>query len=272
MMKITKKQETNKLSAVLKGIILGFVIMMSLYHVCFDDKSKKLVDHKEVYNALIDKRTQIDSELIQNLLNDSLTKQEYALAVIEHKKLFKEKLRACNNEKKNIAYDFTFNGRNSFHYWLFVFGISFSFFFLALRYTFRIISEVKNGDLKKSLIFESIGWIAISLFWVIHTVFKKTDDLPTIIYAITMFSVCIVLGFSIFYSIKYLIHRKEHTLKSYKASIINLIELIGEIRVNHYFKMAAKAMTKENKEIISKDSEVMDKKIFSTLEKVADGE
>lgn len=36
--------------------------------------------------------------------------------------------------------------------------------------------------------------------------------------------------------------------------------------------MAAKAQTKENEEIIAKDSEVMDKKIFSTLEKVADGE
>ncbi|MFK7749249.1 MAG: hypothetical protein AB8B65_12710 [Kordia sp.] len=248
-----------------------FIITMSLYHASFPDVPKELESHKYVYKSIIKDRDRIDKELVNKLLSNSLTREEYADTLIKHKQLFKQKLRDCNKEKKAIVHNFTFNGRSSFHYWFFVFGLSFSFLILALRYTYKLVYKLKGGYLKKSLIFESVGWIAISLFWVLHTVFKKTDDLPNSVYILVVFSISILISISIFFLLKHLANRKHHTLKSYKASVINLIELVGDIRVNHYFHIAAKAINKDNEKIISKDSEIMDKKIFTTLEKVADG-
>ena len=46
--------------------------------------------------------------------------------------------------------------------------------------------------------------------------------------------------------------------------------MVADIRANHYFHMAAKAQNIDNKAIIEKDVEIVDEKIFSTLEKVAD--
>ncbi|MBC8755863.1 hypothetical protein H2O64_14390 [Kordia sp. YSTF-M3] len=269
---MSQRKNQFKIKEILRGIVLYLCITMSLYHVSFNFLSNEQIEHKKTYVPIIKERNENQQSLFNKFEKNEITKSDFLRLYKEQTKLSKTKINNYNYVKRDLALAHSFNGRNSFQYWLFVFGLSFSFFALSIRYTLRIIYDHKNKYLKKSLVLEASAWIAVSLFWVIHSIFITNADLPTPIYASVMFCICLVLGFSIFFSIKYLINRKAHTLKSYKASIVNLIELIGEIRVDHYFKMAAKAMTKENKEIISKDSEVMDKKIFSTLEKVADGE
>ncbi|QHI38673.1 hypothetical protein IMCC3317_40670 [Kordia antarctica] len=244
---------------------------MSLTHVYFSSKPDGTRENYLEYKSITKERDSVQNLLLLQLSNGIINKEEFIKIFHNKSDIYIDKIKKCNKEKRIIINNFKFNGRKSFHYWLFIFGLSFSFFFLAMRYSYRIVIDHKNKYLKKSLALEASAWMAVSLFWVAHSVFVKNADLPTPMYASVMFGICLLLGLSIFYFIKFLTNRKEHTLKSYKTSIVNLIQLIGEIRVDHYFKMSAKAMTKENKEIISKDSEVMDKKIFSTLEKVADG-
>lgn len=271
----TKKsqQKANfKIKSIIKGIVLLFAITMSLFHVNFDDISNEQITHKKTYLPIIKERNSSQKLLLAQLENNEITKEQYIKLYKEKYAFYKGKINNYNSKKRELVKIHDFNGRKSFHYWLFIFGLSFSFFFLAVRYAYRIIIDSKDKYLKKSLAIEASAWMAISLFWVGHSIFVKSSDLPTYVYAAIMFCICLMISISTFYFIKYLINRKEHTLKSYKASIVSLIQLIGEIRVDHYFKIAGKAMTKENKEIIFKDSEVMDKKIFSTLEKVADGE
>ena len=235
----------------------------------FNDRPD-VAENNKTYKLLIQQRDSIENLLLAQLATDEITKNTYVDRLRLNTTFYKEKIKECNKEKREIIRSFSFNGRNSFHYWLFVFGLSISFFFLAIRYTYRINIDYKNKHLKKSLIVEASAWIAVSLFWVIHSVFVQNADLPTPVYAGLMFSVCLLIGVSIFYFIKYLIHRKTHTIESYKNSIINLISLISDIRINHYFHMAAKAQNKDNEEIIKKDVEIVEEKIFSTLEKVAD--
>ncbi|WP_156169196.1 hypothetical protein [Kordia jejudonensis] len=269
-MKTKKKQETNKSLSYIKGIVLIFIITMSLIHVFYNDKYDKLTAHKKTYKPIISERKAIEMDLLTDLQNNKISKTEYISKLLAHKELYAKKIKDYNKEKKELAYEFSFHGRNSFHYWLFIFGLAFSFFCLALRYTYNMIVNSNNKSLTKSFVFESSAWLAVSLFWVFHAVFVNNADLPKPVYAIVMFLVCLLIGFSILYTIKYIVHRKTHTLKSYKNSIIKLISLVADIRANHYFHMAAKAQNDRNKASIEKDVEIVDDKIFSTLEKVAD--
>lgn len=263
-----KKQ---KIYSLLRGIVIFFLITISLFHVYFDSYPTAAVEkNNSHYDFLISSRDSVENSLIKQLAIGKITKETYIEKLSENKSYYKKQVSLCNAEKRQILRDFSFNGRNSFHYWLFIFGLSISFFSLALLYNYRIVKNSKNKFLKKSLKFESISWTAVSLFWVIHSIFINKADLPTTFYAIVTFSICLVIGYSIFYFIKYLVHKKVHTLESYKNSIRRLISLISDIRLNHYFHMAAKAQNKDNEKIIEKDVEIVDKKIFSTLENVAD--
>lgn len=268
MRKITEKKTINLLE-IIKGIILFVVIIMPLIHVFYENKPKKLAENKLEYRTLLKERDSIEKSLFLMLNSDILSKESFTKKFNENKLAYKKKIKQCNIDKRKILKEFSFNGRNSFHYWLFVFGLSFSFCFLAIRYTFRIIQDSKDHYLRKSQILEASCWIGISLFWVFHSLFIKKADLPTLSYAITMFVISVIIGLSIFYLIKHLASKKN-TLRSYKESIINLISLIADIKVDHYFKMATKAITKDNEEEINKDAELLDNKIFSTLDKVTD--
>jgi len=267
-----QKKNQFKIKQIFRGIVLFFLITMSLYHVLFDEFSNEQISHKKTYNPIIVERNSSQDLLLDEFEKNKITKSEFLKLYKSQTNFYKEKINNYNYKKKDLALEHSFNGRNSFHYWLFIFGLSFSFFVLSLRYTFRIIYEHKNKNFKKSLLFEASAWMAVSLFWVSHTVFKKTDDLPTTIYALVTFIICFAISFSIFYVLKYMSERKEHTLESYRKSIVNLVTLISDIRINHYFLMAATAMTKDNKKEIEKDVEIVDEKIFSAIEKVADGE
>ncbi|WP_430413124.1 hypothetical protein [Kordia sp.] len=271
MKKTIERQEISAKS-IFKGMILFIIIIMSLTHIYFSNQPNGTRENYLEYKSIIKERDSIQNLLILQLNNSTISKEEFILKFNSKSEHYKDKIKVCNKEKRAIINNFKFNGRKSFHYWLFIFGLSFSFFFLAVRYTYQIITDHKKKYLKKSLVLEASAWIAVSLFWVIHSIFVKNADLPKPVYTSIMFIICLLIGFSIVYFIKFLVSRKEHTLQSYKASIIRLIELVGEIRVQHYFHMAAKAKTEENENVISKDAAVMDEKIFSTLEKVADGE
>ncbi len=266
----TKKNQ-YKIKEMIRGIVLFIFITMSLYHVAFDEFSKEQLSHKKTYKPIIFERNSNQDVLLDKFENNKISKTEFLKAFRSQAEFSKEKINNYNYKKRELAHEHSFNGRNSFHYWFFVFGLSFSFLVLSLRYAYNIVNKSKKGDLRKSLIFESIGWIGVSLFWILHTVFKKTDDLPSLVYILVWFGISVAVSTSIFFSLKYLANRKEHTLKSYKESIISLIALVSDIRVNHYFHMAAKAINKDNEKVIAKDSEIMDDKIFTTLEKVADG-
>lgn len=68
------------------------------------------------------------------------------------------------------------------------------------------------------------------------------------------------------YTVKYF----DNIITRLKSSISQLITLISDIRINHYFHMAARAQNKDNEAVIKKDVEIVEEKIFSTLENIAD--
>lgn len=246
--------------------------MMSLFHVFFENKAPELKENYNTYKSLLKERDSIETLLISQLNKNEITASEFSKKFYDNKSLYKKKIKACNAEKREISTNFSFNGRKSFHYWLFVFGLSFSFFILSIRHTYKQLLHYKltNKSLRKSQVFEAAAWISVSLFWVIHSVFISKADLPKPMYALMMFTICLLIGFSIYYIIKYLIENKYTQLEKYRKSISRLVALISDIRLNHYFLMAAKAQSTHGKEEVEKDVEIVEEKIFTTIEKVAD--
>lgn len=95
---------------------------------------------------------------------------------------------------------------------------------------------------------------------------KGIGDFTNEFYYYLIGAISILATFSSIFAVKYF----NNIISSLKSNISQLITLISDIRINHYFQMAAKAQTKDNEAIIKKDVEILDEKIFSTIEKVAD--
>ncbi|EDP95081.1 hypothetical protein U8527_08635 [Kordia algicida OT-1] len=270
-MKITER-ENNRLYEIFKGIALCFIIVMSLFHSFFPNTTPELERNYKFYKTLLAERDSVENLLITQLENKKISNSEFRNKFYSNKTYYKKEIKNCNNEKRKIAHAFSFNGRRSLHYWLFVFGLSFSFFILSIRYTYKQLLYLKKSNklLKKAQILESSAWISISIFWVIHSIFVRGSDLPTPVYASILFSICLLIGYSVFYLIKYFVENKLNKITKLKRSISRLVTLISDIRINHYFLMAAKAQSTHGKDEIEKDVEILEEKIFSTIEKVAD--
>jgi len=95
---------------------------------------------------------------------------------------------------------------------------------------------------------------------------KGKGDFTNEFYYYLIGTISILATFISIFMVKYF----DNIISRLKKNISQLITLISDIRINHYFHMAAKAQTKENEAIIKKDVEIVEEKIFSTLEKVAD--
>jgi hypothetical protein len=253
-----------KLISFLKGIALFLIIAMSLLHIFLDEESPEMIEHAKTYRPIINTRNEGYINLLNQLKNNSISKEDYILSLESVMKTAKADLAAYNKKKYELAHEFSFNGRSSFGFWMFVFGLSFSFFVLSIRYTYFNIKNNKAKSLKKSFIFESCAWISVSLFWVLHALFATTEDFSSTFYLLMGVLISILMSFAI---VLYLKHVSQKQLKVYKI-ISNLLTLIGDIKVNHYFKMASIARNDDNKDTIQEDTKIVEEKILKSLKKV----
>jgi p-aminobenzoyl-glutamate transporter AbgT len=99
MTKTKKKQETSKLKSYIKGIVLIFIISMSLIHVFYDQEYKKLKDHRDTYKPIITERKEIEMYLLMNLKNGNISKDEYIASLLSHKKLYTDKVKTIIKKK-----------------------------------------------------------------------------------------------------------------------------------------------------------------------------
>lgn len=151
--------------------------------------------------------------------------------------------RLIAKKRKELSIQFSFNGRNSFHYWLWVFGVFLTMFVVSIFSAMKDARLHKKGLLKWYEPHSSIVFITISLFWLFHTIFKSDYDFQLNIYL--MFLLCVL--FPISYFIYHFIRRVFIIEDKLLENIRNL--------VSHVLKN-----TKEEKE---------DEK-WDLLEKVAD--
>lgn len=253
-----------KINSIIKGIALFFIIAMSLLHIFLDEQSPEMVSHAKTYRPIINARNEGSQLLLEQLKNNTITKEEYIISYESIMHTAKKDLAAYNKKKYNLAMEFSFNGRSSFSFWMFVFGLSFSFFVLSVRYTYFNFKKNKDNTVKRSFLFESCSWISVSLFWVLHALFATTEDFGTTFYLLLGVLISVLMSFAIVLYLKQAVNKQ---LKVYRV-ISNLLTLVGDVKVNHYFKIAKMASNKDNEDSIKNDTKIVEQKILNSLKQV----
>jgi len=158
---------------------------MSLIHIIFPEIPKEILEHKLIYKSIIENRNTGEEFLLNQLRHDRITKKEYITAIEIHKSESLKEIRQHAKTKRALAYKYSFNGRSSFSYWIFVFGLSLSFFVLTLRYVYFNLIYNRFKTLRRALLFESSAWLTVSFFWLLHSVITRTKDCDSTAYLIS---------------------------------------------------------------------------------------
>ena len=214
----------SKIIPLTKGVILFIMVSLSLSHVFFKNKSPIVKNLISDYGKTVRER---DSKLLD--VFEKNNNQEAKEIYLNYKK----KLSKIKKEKDKAAIEFSFNGRSSFHFWVFAFGLVTALFFFACKSLYHDIVEGSNYKFQ----FISITGIIISFFWFIHLLFYTQKDFNKNSYILTILLCSLSCSVVTYFFIK---------RYSYKDNIIRqLINLIFRIKKVHYKKMVVNALYAE---------------------------
>lgn len=255
-----EKKTSISLLNLLKGAFIYSLIAMSLFHVFFDDKSKEMLLASKDYKEKIKERDAFQLNLLLSLENDQITPKEYILKAKLGFASYKTELKTIIGYKRERAQEDSFRGRNSFKFWLYLFGLVTLSFFFSCKSLFDDIS--KGSSFRFHLI--SLTGVFVSCFWLIHLVFFTQKDFSNSSYIGLIAISAILSTIFTYFLIKYY---------NYKDEIIyNLISLVERIKKEHFKKVATKAMYSERNDkamlstdTVKQDLENFDKDVVETL-------
>ncbi|MCH2197104.1 hypothetical protein [Kordia sp.] len=229
-MKTTGK---NKAIAILKGIVMFLIVTMSLFHIFFSAKSPKLAENNAAYKLAINDRNSLQNEYLEALKNKTISIEEYYSSVKELLSKSKEKIGAINDEKRAINFEHSFRGRNSFHFWIFVFGLVSALFFFSCKSLHNDFS--RGSTVKFHLV--SITGIIISFFWFIHLIFLTQNDFNKNKYIILTIVCASIFSVFTYFLVKYYTYKDQIILKQ--------LSLLQRIKTIYYHDLAVRAVFAE---------------------------
>ena len=238
-----KKQVSIKLTSIIYGIVIFFIVAMSLFQVPFKRYSKEYSKHYKTYSSIIKERNQQQDSLLHEL-GQTLTIKEFKLERLQAWNLSKKKLEKYIKIKNTLAKEHSFLGRGSFKFWLFIFGLVSLGFYFSLKSLFEDFRKpIRTGH----EIISIIG-ISICLFWYYHLFFQTASDFYNETYLLFKLIVSIAISFFISRLIKY------YAIK--EGAISSLLNLVFRIKSKHFKKMTVKALYAEryDKSLITLES------------------
>lgn len=197
----TKNPQTNAITShsIIKGIVLYGIIAMSLFHMFFASRSDAQLAHKATYKPLIESRNAAQQQLLCALIDNEINQATYIEQLQQSTLYYQQALKTYHSTKYTLAHAHAFNGRSSFKYWFWVFGLSVSFFVLAIRHSYISWQWADNKPLKWYKLLECVAWMAISCFWVCHTVFLTTKDFNNTTYIVTGLLLSILIAIAVLF-------------------------------------------------------------------------
>ena len=118
-----KKLALLKLKELLITLFSFLLVTMSLYHVFFESKDPGIKKNNTKYINFITERSNKINLYLQQLDNKEININEYNALVTDIFFNSRKVVKELNDEKRKLSKKFSFRGRVSFHYWLFVFGL-----------------------------------------------------------------------------------------------------------------------------------------------------
>ncbi len=202
-------------------------VLSSFIHAAFDSANKNpeiilLNKHRKELRSYWEKKEFTHDSLFINKL---ITKKVYFEIKKQNKIERYNSFLSVSKKRKIIAHDFSFNGRNSLHYWLWVLGVFVSLFVISINSSLKDYRLKKAGLLKWYESHVSVAFMFISLFWLYHTIFKKNYDFSLDFYLLILVSVLIPLSYFLYHFIRRLFTLEEKLLE-------NIRDLVGYVLKN----------------------------------------
>ncbi|PKV51722.1 hypothetical protein ATE84_3820 [Aquimarina sp. MAR_2010_214] len=223
----------NNFLGFIKSVVAFLAVTLSLFHVFFNATSSELITEQKNYKNIVKERDSINAYTIDLFKKNLITKDEYLAFADTHFELYKDKLKRKSKLKKELAISFSFRGRSSFHFWIFVFGLVTALFFFSCK---SLHDDFSRGSTFK-FHFVSLTGILVSGFWFIHLIFLTQKDFTQNKYVLILIIAASLFAAFTYFLIKYY---------TYKDQIIyRQLSFIERVKRIYYRDMVFKAMYAE---------------------------
>ncbi|WP_271770396.1 hypothetical protein [Aquimarina algiphila] len=231
---VTSTNIKNKIIPIIKGVVAFLVVTLSLFHVFFSNTTPEIEKQKQVYKSLVKERDTFFEKNLVSFQEGKLSKDEYieltSKAFIDYKSRLKEIVKT----KNAYAIEFSFQGRSSFHFWIFVFGLVAALFFFSCK-------SLKDDFLRGSTFkfhFVSLSGILVSGFWFIHLIFLTQKDFNQNKYVWTLLACAVLFSVFTYFLVKHYTYKDDIIYKQ--------LSFIMRVRTLYFPRLAIKAKFAEN--------------------------
>ncbi|WP_146052907.1 hypothetical protein [Aquimarina sp. I32.4] len=237
----TEGKIKNKILPFIKGGLAFLLVTLSLFHVFFDNKSDKVPLNNKKYDEAIANRDNTRVKYLEDLKNRRTSIDEYYTLAKKLNKKSKKEINEINAELGQINKEYSFRGRSSFHFWIFVFGLVTALFFFSCK---SLHDDFSRGSTYK-FHFVSFTGILVSMFWFIHLVFLTQKDFAQNKYIIVLLACAILCSAFTYFLVKYYTYKDDIIYKQ--------LSFLERLRVIHYPRVVLKAKYAEKVGLIAKD-------------------
>ncbi len=226
-LKTSIQTTTVKVNRIIIGILAVIFLLIGITATFFhrgwseeNPKIKKLNKERTVLKNYWNKReTKHDSLFI----NDLISKETYFKIKIENEVKRKSDFKKISSKRKVIAHNFSFKGRTSFSYWLWIFGIFLTQFIISC---FLILKDNRLravGLLKWYEPYASISFIMVSLFWLYHTLFRTSKDFEFTFYTYVLVIILIPTSYFVYHFLRRFLFIEEKLLQNIRDLVSHVI-------------------------------------------------
>ncbi|CAM1343851.1 hypothetical protein [Tenacibaculum amylolyticum] len=238
----TTEKVKNKFTGALAVILLIIGVTASFSHRFFTPaKDNPLILELNKKRSQLKKSWDEKELSLDNLFkNNSLSKEKYFEIKERNKKQRVSDFKNISRERKALAHDFSFNGRNSIHYWLWVFGVFLLMFIITIFSSLKDYKLHKAGLLKWYEPYANIVFTLISLFWLYHTIFKKNYDFSIDFYLVALLIVLIPLSYFLYHFIRRTFTIEEKLLENIRNLVSHVLHNTKEDKENEKWELLDK--------------------------------
>jgi hypothetical protein len=203
---------------------------MSLFHIFFESKPSEISANNKEYRKVIENRNSLRLSYLEDLKDRKITIDAYYANLSSLIEQSEKDIALLNKERKKINQAFSFRGRQSFHFWIFVFGLVTALLYFSSKSLYKEIKE------KQSIGFQlnSIVGVTVSFFWIIHLTFFTQKDFTKNSYVIFILLCAVACAISTYLLIKYRVKlaikklEKEQELDEFQKLGFEFIDKVNE--------------------------------------------
>ncbi len=263
MMESSMRKIIEKVKATTLGIVAFLLVTMSLFHIFFSSLPTDLQQNNLDYQQVVQNRDNLLQKYLEDLHQGNITISTYYSLTTQLLRDVKKKIHLLNQEKNSIQQEHSFRGRNSFRFWVFLFGLVIALLFFSCKSLFDDITKGSGYQFQ----FLSITGIVVSIFWLIHLIFYTQKDFTKNSYIITILICASLSTYFIYFLVKNFTYKDDIILKQ--------LSLIDRIKTIHYPRVALKALYSERNDramlstdTVKENTDNFDKDILNSLKNI----